>query len=160
MIGGRCVDLELIKRYASYLASEQVAPRTARLYLRAAEVACETSGRKDGEVWQSEDFLPCLKATPGHSSSLSKFAGFLRKSMGWDVRIPPKQLWQPDASALATKEVQRLKEYLGAVRGKEPSKMSAREIVRILSAALGATIVALNQFARAHNIRATADGGM
>ena len=38
--------------------------------------------------------------------------------------------------------------------------MSAWEIVRILSAALGATIVALNQFARAHNIRATADGGM
>lgn len=48
----------------------------------------------------------------------------------------------------------------GRSQGKEPTKMSAWEIVRILSAALGATIVALNQFARAHNIRATADGGM
>ena len=80
--------------------------------------------------------------------------------MGWDVRIPPKHLWQPYANALAKKEVQRLKEYLGAVRGKEPSKMSAREIVRILSAALGATIVALNQFARTRSIRTTADGGI
>ena len=38
--------------------------------------------------------------------------------MGWDVRIPPKHLWQPYANALAKKEVQRLKEYLGAVRAK------------------------------------------
>ena len=48
----------------------------------------------------------------------------------------------------------------GRSQGKEPTKMSAWEIVRILSAALGATIVALNQFARTRSIRTTADGGI
>lgn len=61
---------------------------------------------------------PLPQDYPGHSSSLSKLTGILRKLMGWDVRIPPKHLWQPYANALAKKEVQRLKEYLGAVRAK------------------------------------------
>lgn len=151
---------ELIGNYAAYLSAAQVAPRTARLYLRAAEAACQASGRRDGEAWHTVDLVPCLKATPGQAASLSRFAGFLRESMGWDVNMPSKKLWQPDADALAKREVSRLKGYLDAVKGKEPSEMSAREVVRILSATLGIPIAALNRFAKEHSIRKISDQGI
>jgi hypothetical protein len=127
----------LLERYAEWMFAREVAVRTARLYLRAAEAFCDAAGASDIAPWAESDAISYLSSSPGHAASLTRFMTFCREWKGWDVRMPPKSLWTRAPSAKTAEEVKRLRKLLKRMSAKETDLLTTREIARVLSLATG-----------------------
>lgn len=126
----------LLAAYAEHLAEKRVAMRTARLYLRAAEAFCAHADVGPAAPWREERIIGYLRSAPGQGASLARFVTYCAKELGWDVRVPHKQLWKSASTTMAT-QVKELRKALRETDNVPSSALTTREVARVLSIALG-----------------------
>lgn len=127
--------------YAQWLTDQKVAVRTARLYLRAAEGFCAHCKFDGTNSWTEPAMIEYLKGSPGQAASLGRFVTYFRKQRGWDVRIPPKKLWQKNSDM--TKSVKNLRKSIRALAAKPDGRLTTKDLARVLSLGLDIPAVQL-----------------
>jgi hypothetical protein len=136
----RCLSKKygaLLARYANRLLAGGVATRTARLYLRAAESFCNGVGADSTLPWRAEEAVRHLIKSPGHAASLARFMTHCREHEGWDVRLPPKPLWEKSSGKKTADQVKRLRKALQRTADTPDAELTTRDVARVLSLALG-----------------------
>ena len=146
-----------LRRYRQLLDTEAVNIRTQRLYLRAALEFLSGVGF-DGAVLHGEDLLRHLRKHPGHAASLTRFVRFCRESLTIDIAMPPRVQYQRTIDDRIARQVKELKTALQTWRGRTLEHASARDIARVLSAAID--IPAAELFRRRNEVRRAADGAI
>lgn len=94
----------LIAAYAAWLTEQAYSPRTARLYLRAAEKFCVHGAVQSDKAWKDSTLRRFLKQHASARASLYKFVTYCQKVRRWDVSMPPK-----NASTSTPRTVSRLR---------------------------------------------------
>jgi hypothetical protein len=143
----RCVGKpwhEILVNYLGQLRRENTAPRTARLYLRAAEAFCMNAHVDGSKAWSEAAMLAHLKHSPGTANSLSRFVAHCRDCYGWDVCVPDKTEWA-SPSLRVKRAVESVRKALRAAHPQPVEKMPMKAVVRVLAAAFGVAIAKLSK---------------
>lgn len=150
-----------LRSYAEWLTAHGVAPRTARLYLRAAEsFSQQVSFGNAG--WTQDQLVRYLKKSPGHRASLTRFVSYCRKSLGWDVKMIPQAtlaaaVRRPSPVA---RQVAQLRKAIAAASKMQEGTMPTKTVVRILSLALDVPAAELLRARNAGDVSVREDGAI
>lgn len=127
----------LLVDFVAHLDSENTAPRTVRLYLRAAEAFCINScASMTTGPWREQALVNHLKHFPGSANSLSRFVSHCKVRYEWGVQMPDRTKWK-DPSQKLKKTLAVVKSGLQSASQQSVDEMSLKEVSRLLSAAMG-----------------------
>lgn len=143
---------QILVRYVATLQGERLRPNTVRLYAGVAQAFCERAHVSSSRPFGQAAIHAFLQYTPGAANSLSRFATYCRKTLGWDITMPNKaQLGQ--GSAQAARSVERLRRVLATMGAKPAEELRLIEVARVIAAATGVTMRSLTS-ARAASVQA------
>lgn len=143
----RCVGKpwhEILVNYLGQLKRKNTAPRTARLYLRAAEAFCMNAHVDGSKAWSDGAILAHLKHSPGTANSLSRFVAHCRDCYGWDVWLPDKTKWT-SPSLKVKKAVEAVRKALRAAHAHPVETLPMKTVVKVLSSAMGVPMSRLTE---------------
>jgi hypothetical protein len=147
----------VLDSFAGQLFREQVAPKTIRLYLRAAEAFC-VHGRVASDCpWHEDALVGYLKSSPGQAASLGRFIRYCRLSLGWEVRLPEKKAWTAAHTRVA-RDVSGLRDVLKELRRVPTSSAPTKKLARLFSLAFGVPAAQLIRERDAGRIRVAESG--
>lgn len=125
----------LVLAYDQWLTEMGTAARTKRLYLRVAQDFC-TDGKVDSDTpWVERQAIRYLTARPGQAANLGRFINFCKRSKGWDVKLPTKELWKGKPPQ-AQERVKALRKALASAEGASRIPATSQALARVLSLAL------------------------
>ncbi len=150
-----------LKSYAEWLTAQGVAPRTARLYLRAAESFSQQVPLGDAG-WTQDQLLRYLKKSPGHRASLTRFVSYCRKSLGWEVKMIPEAALAAAVGRPSpiVRQVEQLRRAIAAASKMEEGAMPTKTVARILSLALDVPIAQLLRMRNGGAVSVREDGAI
>lgn len=108
---------KLLAQYVSWLESKQVATRTSRLYLRAAELFAQYAELDGTKPWRPEVLSAFLIRKKSSRASLSRFIGFSREVFGWPVSMIPKTPGREPRHTRTVLEIETLQKQIVAAGG-------------------------------------------
>lgn len=126
----------VLSEYLMRLRHEKAAPRTARLYLRAAETFCVNARVDASKPWPELAIVNHLKHLPGSANSLSRFVAHCKDRYGWDVQVPDKAKWASPSTKIK-KSVETLRKALRDAATQPIDQMPMKVVTRVLSTAMG-----------------------
>ena len=149
----------LLEGYAQALRDQAVAPRTARMYLRAAERFC-AQVHVDGQVpWSAVDLQSYLVASPGQGASLARFVSHCGTARGWNVAMPARDLWKSTLSD-DQKSFRRFKRVLRLTAMQYVETLSTKALAALFGHSLGVSAAYMLRHRRDHGAPRNADGAI
>lgn len=148
-----------LRSYAVWLVAQDVAPRTARMYLRAAESFGHHVTLSD-PGWAQEQLIRYLKKSPGNRASLTRFVSYCRKVLGWDVKMVSEAAIATATGPRSpiTRQVEQLRKAIAVASKMEENTMPTKTVARILSLALDLPTAVLLRARNAGDVVVREDG--
>lgn len=126
----------VLSSFARHLAGSSLAPKTVRIYLRAAEAFCKSAKVRSHLPWKEDAMVRFLKRSPGHAASLGIFVRHCRVRLGWKVLMPQKARWRPTLPKIVG-DLEELALVLKGLQRSPATSASTKSVAKMFSLAFG-----------------------